>query len=337
MMNKISLQIKNGNVSKIEIPENLKIGDEVYYSPKEQEYLWQAKYSGATSDVKIKNTDEQYSITKWKILNINDDGTIDLIADKPTVGTVTLGYAQGYNNGVKLLNDACNALYGDEELGIVARSINIEDIEDKMNDETLESIKDSGTNSPVQCGEQIPNAYSAENSKYPSIYAMEEGSVINNNKNENGIKASEQDSFIEKDANGGINGGITNAESIQPSQSYYYRDQNAVLTFFKGDGTGTDNLIYNLLMPDGIRTNYWVASRGIHVSDNICNFGIRMVFWGMNMGQIATSSNLNNSVGNEKIFPIVTINFNMLVKNDSNQWIIKQGDYKPMMSDIKYR
>lgn len=39
--------------------------------------------------------------------------------------------AQGYNNGVYLLNEACSYLYGNEEKGIKARSINIEDIERK--------------------------------------------------------------------------------------------------------------------------------------------------------------------------------------------------------------
>ena len=38
-------------------------------------------------------------------------------------GTVTLQGAQGYNNAVLLLNQACSSLYGNSSKGITARSI----------------------------------------------------------------------------------------------------------------------------------------------------------------------------------------------------------------------
>lgn len=315
---------KNGNIFKIEIPKDLEIGDIVSYIPKNQEYSWKSKYSGDLTDFILNNTTEDYEITKWKVLNINDNGTIDLIAEKPTKGTVPLAYAQGYNNGVKLLNDACNKLYGDDNKGIVSRSINIEDIENKMTEETLESIKkDSGTNSPVLYEEQLTNPYSSENSMYPTIYQQEKSSVINGKNNENGLGASEQESFIEKNSNGATNGGIIDAESIQPYQTYYYRNQNDVQTFFAGDGVGTSNLFYNLLMPEGTKTSYWIASRVIHVGDDWCNFGIRCIFWGMNMPILSTSHNLEEQKQSYCMFPIVTINFNMLEGNHTDGWVVK--------------
>ena len=39
----------------------------------------------------------------------------------------------GYNNGVYLLNDICKSRYGNASLGATARSLNIEDIESRMN------------------------------------------------------------------------------------------------------------------------------------------------------------------------------------------------------------
>ncbi len=270
---------QNSNVFKIEIPKDLRVGDVVSYTPKVQEYLWEAKYSGRETDVKINNTTEEYSITKWKVLNINDNGTIDLIAENPTVGTVPLGYAQGYNNGVKLLNDACNELYGNKDLGIVSRSINEEDIKDKMTTEALDSIKDSGTNSPASCGEQIPDAYISENSKFPSIYANEKLSTINGNKNENGLERHEQEEFIEEDYNEGTNGAITNAESIQPYQTYWYRNHKFTEKMFKNVENEPSIQYYNLLMPNGYETQYWLASRSIHAEETRSQFGIRAVFW----------------------------------------------------------
>lgn len=270
---------QNSNVLKIEIPKNLKIGDEVSYNPKEKEYIWKAKYSGKGTDVKLNNNAKEYSITKWKVLNINGNGTIDLIAESPTIGTVPLGYAQGYNNGVKLLNDACNELYGTKDLGILSRSINEEDIKDKMTTEALDDIKDSGTNTSVLCGEQITNAYISENSKFPSIYANENLSTINGNKNENGLERYEQEDFIEEDYNQGTNGAITNVQSIQPYQTYWYRDHKFVETMFKNVENEPSIKYYDLLMPKRYETKYWLASRAIHVNEVKSQFGIRMVFW----------------------------------------------------------
>ncbi len=270
---------KNGNVFKIEIPEDLEIGDIVFYTPESQEYLWESQYSGNSSNITLNNTTNDYSINKWKVLNINDNGTIDLIAEKPTDGTVPLGYAQGYNNGVKLLNDACNQLYGNTNLGIVSRNINEEDIKSKMTTEALNSIKNSGTDSPILCGEQIKNAYISENSKYPCMYANEKLSTINSKKNENGLDTNEQHNFIEKDYNGSVDGAITNAESIQPYQTYWYRNSTDTQNIFQNIGTESSTQFYDLLMPNGRETMYWLASRSIHTSQISCDFGIRIVFW----------------------------------------------------------
>ena len=314
---------KNGKTFKIEIPKDLEIGDVVSYTPKAQEYIWKAKYSGYTGDLNLNNTTEDYAITKWKVLNIRDNGTIDLIAEKPTKGTVPLVYAQGYNNGVKLLNDACNKLYGDENKGIVARSINIEDIESKMTQETLESIKkDTGTNAMALYGKQAEYAYNSENSMYPIIYEQEKSSVINGKENEDGLGRSEQKDFIANNSNESGNGG-KKAESLQPYQTYYYKESKLVENFFLGEGVGTSNLLYNLLMPKGRGTSYWVASRAIHVGEEWCNFGLICVFWGMNMAQISTSNHLENQKISQSMFTIVTINFSMLEGNHTDGWRIQ--------------
>ena len=64
------------------------------------------------------STGEDFNISSWKVLSIdNETGTVELVPSAPTTGTVYLGEAQGYNNGVKLLNDACSSLYGNSEKG----------------------------------------------------------------------------------------------------------------------------------------------------------------------------------------------------------------------------
>lgn len=70
----------------------------------------------------------------WKVLSVNADGTVNLIASRNTGFEVTLSGINGYTNGVKALNEICSKLYGDLEIQgekvISARSVNYEDFYD---------------------------------------------------------------------------------------------------------------------------------------------------------------------------------------------------------------
>ena len=105
------------------VPVGLEVGSTVIYNPSGT-YNWQAKYCSSTKtettdDVTLNSsTGEDFNISSWKVLSIdNETGTVELVPSAPTTGTVYLGEAQGYNNGVKLLNDACSSLYGNSEKG----------------------------------------------------------------------------------------------------------------------------------------------------------------------------------------------------------------------------
>ena len=113
--------IGKGNV----ITDYPKVGDYVNYTPQNTttSYNFEAKYSGNSSNQTINQ-----ETLKWRILNINDDGTIDLISDETTSTTITFKGALGYNNEVYLLNDFCNTLYSNSKYDAPARSLNIEDI-----------------------------------------------------------------------------------------------------------------------------------------------------------------------------------------------------------------
>ena len=168
------------------IPEGLKVGSEVTYAPSGT-YNWQAKYCSSektegTDDVTLNSASGQsYNITEWKVLSI-ENGKVELVPTNPTEGTVYLGQAQGYNNGVKLLNDACSSLYGNTSKGITARSLNLDDIEKYMNEEKLTSAKND-----MKYGEQIAPALTS-NKAYPTIYAKEKLSVVNGTKKSRRIK-----------------------------------------------------------------------------------------------------------------------------------------------------
>ena len=88
-----------GNVKYLgKAKKELEIGDYVTYIPPESSYLWDGKYSGEGKDenedgkidkTEIKNTDSNYTITKWRVLNINGS-KVDLVASEQTIGKVYL-------------------------------------------------------------------------------------------------------------------------------------------------------------------------------------------------------------------------------------------------------
>ena len=99
------------------------IGKYVDYEPASGSFTSEAQYNGE-NDINLSTTANQ----QWQILFI-DENTITLAVENPVHSNFTLKGANGYNNGVKLLNEACKAMYSNQSLGAVARSMDIDDIE----------------------------------------------------------------------------------------------------------------------------------------------------------------------------------------------------------------
>ena len=163
--------------------KNLKIGDYVEYNADTAEiYSLPKEVSGYTSNQSIKQDE-----LKWQIMSINSDGTVDLISENPTTSAIYLQGALGYNNGVYILNDICAKQYSNKEYGITARSIKVEDLENKYSEIGLQA-RDSYTGYGTKYGTVRTSLYKY----YPNIYANENGSAINTTTiKENGIGRSE--------------------------------------------------------------------------------------------------------------------------------------------------
>lgn len=117
----------NNTTDSVEAANKIMVGDKVNYNPLVVgTYELSKTYSGYTKDQII-----QRGTSNWKVLNINDNGTIDII-NKTGTSAFYLNGPLGYNNGVYLLNDMCSKMYGDSSKGITARNININDLIDKM-------------------------------------------------------------------------------------------------------------------------------------------------------------------------------------------------------------
>ena len=320
MLNKIG----GGTSEEPTIPEGLEIGSTVTYNPSGT-YNWQAKYCSSTKtettdDVTLKSsTGEDFNISSWKVLSIDKaTGNVELVPSAPTTGTVYLGEAQGYNNGVKLLNDACSSLYGNSEKEITARSINIEDIENYMTEEALTDAHSS----PYRT--QTGSAYTT-NKNYPAIYAQEKLAVINGTPNgDTGLDLSKQDTFVERTE--GTNGAITTVTSIQPYQTYWYKDATFMSTAFK-EYTKQDSSIanyYNLIMPKGTGTTYWVASRCVFTSSSNCGFIVRNVDSGTVGARVMYGSNGGTADASSlALFPVVTLSSSLIEGDASTGFSVK--------------
>ena len=299
------------------IPEGLKVGSTVTYSPIGT-YNWQAKYCSTTQtdDVTLSSANnEAFNLTEWKVLSI-ENGKVELVPTNPTEGTVYLGQAQGYNNGVKLLNDACSNLYGNTSKGITARSLNIDDIEKYMLEAKLTEAH-SYTNE-AKYGNQVSSAYTS-NKYYPVIYAEEKLSVINGNKKTTGLGMSEQTSFIEKNANSATDGRLYASTSIQPYQTYWGKDNSYMQTAFRTAEGGTN--YYNLLI--NTSKNYWLASRCVSAHSSYCYFYMRRVGSG-NVDAFSMCNSDSNADGNSlAFFPVVSLNSSLLSGNATSGFVVK--------------
>ena len=110
------------------ISDYVYVGDRVDYHPQTDitTYSIEEKYSG------YPDTTYNQEELEWTVFNIREDGKIELISASPTTSKIGLKGARGYNNGVYILNNLCSTLYSNPHIGATTRSLNIEDIQDKM-------------------------------------------------------------------------------------------------------------------------------------------------------------------------------------------------------------
>ena len=326
--------IYNGELKGVvSIPEGLEIGETVYYDPNGT-YQTDSNgvnplsetYSGSTDNPdSISSSSAEFNIDTWKVFDIDEDtGEVTLVPAHSTAdagGWIYLKGAQGYNNGVKILNDACSTLYGDSSKGITARSINITDIEaeGKMTSAALQQAHNY-TNA-AKYGEQVANAYTSDNSKYPIIYAQEKLNGVNGTQSSSGLEMSDQTSLIEPTANGATNGYIQ-GNGLRPTQTYWYEDNSFMQSAFETASNGIN--YYKLLFPDGTNTDYWVASRCVSTDSDYCYFYVSYVDGGRMFALNMFNSNgiryLNNYYG---LFPVVSLSSELISVNESGGFEVK--------------
>ena len=153
-----------------------KVGDYVDYKPALETETDEAKktYSLTTDKSGVEGNPQTVpyeSGLRWRILNINEDtGKIDIVADPTTAKVYFYGVAE-YNNGVYVLNDICEQLYSNKAKGVIARSINLADMEKNLTPGGFKQRKSS-----IQYG--ITKTYTGDSSYYPNSYKNTIGSGV---------------------------------------------------------------------------------------------------------------------------------------------------------------
>ena len=117
-------EITNGDIT-------LKIGDYVNYdelSNGQKSTTIGIEESGTSSSQSLSTED-----LSWRVLEIGENGGLELISDNPTTSTIGLYGEEGYLDGVKIINNTCDELYGKGKYAESARGLNAEDINKLFN------------------------------------------------------------------------------------------------------------------------------------------------------------------------------------------------------------
>ncbi|MBP3503249.1 MAG: hypothetical protein J6K42_07270, partial [Clostridia bacterium] len=299
-------QRSTGDAGTPTIAEKIKVGDTITYSPSGTYTLDKAYATSNTTGTTTLSSGEgqSYNISTWKVLSIDKTtGNIQMVPSSPTTGTVTFQGAQGYNNAVYLLNEACSSLYSDSTKGITARSITEEDFAE-IGGTTWKNYRASYTNGTVKYGNQLASAYTT-NRYYPTMYSQEVNSVINGTKSTTGYSQSEQTSLIGRADSSATNGRLQATTSIQPYQTYYNtKDYTTTANLLGGYGS--------ILLPKGSSTQYWVASRCVNLYSSSCNFRVRYVNSGYLHADYMLTSGSNTDSIDRSLFPVVSLNSELL-------------------------
>ena len=314
---------ENGNVSDyVNIAEYVKIGDCVNYKPDDKaDDIYYDKFGVTYSGYANGNIGQDDKL-KWRVLNINTDGTVDLISDKPTSSLVYFKGARGYNNGVYLLNDYCKTMYSNSSLGAEARSLNIEDIQDKMkvvDEETGKKAYENYTasNTGTKYGDTYP--YSS-NKWYPLQWKNDNGTTGESKQETVTSYETEADAKAQETAGGLI-----------VTQTYWHLSAGNIQSNFISadtrDTTKATSMYYELLCNNG-SSYYWLASR--YVKTNYSSyfiFGLR----GVNNGDVNGNNMFSSSAspyGNGYcVRPVVSLKSNIINTddgyNETTGWSLK--------------
>ena len=276
----------------------VKVGDYVAYTPDklDDNALTTLKtnlknYSGASDNTT--NSAIARDSLSWRVLDIDEKtGAVRLISATPTSSTVTLGGYNGYNNAVKLLDDACSTLYN-SKLATKVQNLKIEDIQDKMKTDYKKIDSNYG------------NRFTPSYKQYPSILTKEKEQKITVGQNTTTgteLDFSEQKTFENQTES-------KQADTLDVKYTFWYKTMSA--NDFDGENK---EMYYKLFINNGSNyPTYWMSSRCVNADSGGAGFDVRGVDSGDVYANILFYSlDDENSIG-YAFRPVITLNSNVQV------------------------
>ena len=266
--------------------------------------------------------DGTYDPTTWKIMEVDENGNITKLLGIGAKDVYFQG-STGYNNGVYLLNDICKSRYGNTSLGATARSLNIEDIESRMNSKGI-AARNAYKAGTVQYG--TTRKYTGSYTKYPAIYAQEKYSGVDVSDVADGTQVitGSVDTTAQGKMNPNGKSGSDNiyttlpetSETTGPSktnltctQTYYNVSQSS--SYYD------DANFYNMIFGTG--TYFWLASRYVYCNSSNSNayFGLRIVSSSALGGYYLFNSRGSSYGDDYRVAPVVSLGSGIQVKSGS--------------------
>ena len=295
------------------------VGEIVSYTPDTPStgYDLSTAKSGYSSAQTIDGT---YDPTTWKIMEVDENGNITKLLG---IGANTVYFqgSTGYNNGVYLLNDICKSRYGNASLGATARSLNIEDIESKMNSKGI-AARNADTSGTTQYG--TTKTYTGWHAQYPAIYAQEKYSGVDVSDVADGTQVitGSVDTTAQGKMNPNGKSGSDNIYTTLPETSETTGPSKANLTctktyyyMFRPSSYFDDSNFYNMIFR--AETYCWLASRYVFCDSSyaFAHFGLRRVCDNrFDDGLLFTSAGYNDS-NDDFLAPVVSLGSGVQIKS----------------------
>ena len=241
----------------------VKVGDYVAYTPDEPDNnaLTTLKtnlknYSGASDNTTNSAIDIEKGL-KWRVLDVDETtGQVRLISATPTKKSIELKGYNGYNNAVKLLDDACSTLYN-SKLATKVQNLKIEDIQDKMKTDYKKIDSNYG------------NRFTPSYKQYPSILTKEKEQKITVGQNTTTgteLDFSEQKTFENQTES-------KQADTLDVKYTFWYKTMSA--NDFDGENK---EMYYKLFINNGSNyPTYWMSSRCVDANSVFADFFVRRV------------------------------------------------------------
>lgn len=187
----------------------VKVGDYVAYNAGEGSTYTSTKEKNGSGDRTYETTGNE----KWRVMNINDDGTVELVSEEGVLSkeekALEIIGATGYANAIQEFNNICS-IYGNGENAVSARSMTYEDV-----------IKIIGIDTLAEYFDEDLSTYSTEEEKIAKVLELlaKKNDVKPNNNYGNELQMDEGYNYI-PDVNS--QDGYTQTTALDETDSYIY-------------------------------------------------------------------------------------------------------------------